>query len=400
MFTKISIPGIPNVFNTENIFLKLLWAFLVLISFTVGFYNIADLTQGYYNYEVITNVERFTDENFTVPAITICSILPHKRSYYKNNSFVSETQSSSLNMNNFLDVNKSSTSLTTVKITSHLDFFNVPKPNPGTYPLDSYDCLRFNGAASQQLVTIKKPNDKFLIVVNNEYREEISNDEYFIYKSRINYFFVFITDNYLNGFDDFFPTPFPHGKLYGISIIKSETEKKLGEPYNPCKEFPNEKYHKMNCVYQCIFENMSYRYNCTLRDSLFKIDRFEECEKSLSESVQFRDNAALFSKNCNNKCPTGCESVKFSTHYVQQEISDSYYANEAKNSSTFFEFTVSDLSYLKITQIPKKTTFEFVSADIGGALGLFMGISFLNFIEIFEFILHIFFILFIRHSQF
>ncbi len=92
-------------------------------------------------------------------------------------------------MNNFLDVNKSSTSLTTVKITSYLDFFNVPNPY-GTYPLDSYDCLRFNGAASQQLVTIKKPNDKFLIVVNNEYREEISNDEYFIYKSKINYFFV------------------------------------------------------------------------------------------------------------------------------------------------------------------------------------------------------------------
>ena len=45
---------------------------------------------------------------------------------------------------------------------------------------------------------------------------------------------------------------------------------------------------------------------------------------------------------------------------------------------TAFLFQVSDLSCLKITQIPKKTTFEFISADIGGAL--------VNFIEIFEFL--------------
>jgi hypothetical protein len=74
-FTKISIPGIPSIFSTENIFFKLLWAFLVLTSFSVGFYNIADLTQGFYKYEVITNVERFTEKNFTVPAITIYLLL-------------------------------------------------------------------------------------------------------------------------------------------------------------------------------------------------------------------------------------------------------------------------------------------------------------------------------------
>jgi hypothetical protein len=45
-----------------------------------------------------------------------------------------------------------------------------------------------------------------------------------------------------------------------------------------------------------------------------------------------------------------------------------------QNNETFVNLLVSNLSSLKIPQIPKKTTFEFVTANIGVALGLFMGI--------------------------
>jgi hypothetical protein len=64
------------------------------------------------------------------------------------------------------------------------------------------------------------------------------------------------------------------------------------------------------------------------------------------------------------------------------------------NNQTHLSFSSSDFSFLKITQIPKTSPFSFISADIGGALGLFMGISFLNFIEMFEFILDVFLISF------
>ena len=126
---------------------------------------------------------------------------------------------------------------------------------------------------------------------------------------------------------------------------------------------------------------MSNIYNCTLKESLFKIDGFEQCEKSDIENSKFSENLNFFAKECEADCPESCESIKFNTQISQFSPSDFNLAAD----KTAFSFQVSDLSYLKITQIPKKTTFEFISADIGGALGLFMGISCVNFIEIFEF---------------
>ena len=51
------------------------------------------------------------------------------------------------------------------------------------------------------------------------------------------------------------------------------------------------------------------------------------------------------------------------------------------------------LSYKFISQNPKTEMFNFIS-NIGGLLGVFLGISFLSFIEIFEIIYEIFLILF------
>ncbi len=364
-FTKISIPGIPSIFSTENIFFKLLWAFLVLTSFSVGFYNIADLTQGFYKYEVITNVERFTEKNFTVP-ITICFVSSYQRSYYRENKIIDTANLNNASIRNFIDFELS-------KRATNLEFFKATHKT---------DCLRFNGAIQKQLLTVNTTNEEFLLIaLYNEYREDISNNEYFVYKSNFNYFIVFITDNYLDEFDGMVTSFYSNGKIHSINIVKSETEEKLGEPYNSCKVFPNEKYHKKNCISMCVSKKMSNIYNCTLKESLFKIDGFEQCEKSVIENSKFSENLNFFAKECEADCPESCESIKFNTQISQFSPSDFNLAAD----KTAFSFQVSDLSYLKITQIPKKTTFEFISADIGGALGLFMGIVCVNFIEIFEF---------------
>jgi len=294
-FTKISIPGIPSIFSTENIFLKLLWAFLVLTSFLVGFYNIADLTQGYYKYEVITNVERFTEKNFTVLAITICSAIPYQRLYNRDNQFVNKTEMNNLSMRNFIDFELS-------KRATNLEFFKTTDHKT--------ECLKFNGAIHKQILTVNKTNEQlFFIALNDEYREDISNNEYFVYKSNFTYFIVFITHNYLDEFDGMVPSFYSHGKIHSINIVKSETEEKLGEPYNTCKVFPNEKYHKKNCISMCVSKKMSNTYNCTLKDILFKIDGFEQCEISVVENSRFSENLNLFAIECETGCPEGCESV-------------------------------------------------------------------------------------------
>ncbi len=52
-----------------------------------------------------------------------------------------------------------------------------------------------------------------------------------------------------------------------------------------------------------------------------------------------------------------------------------------------------NLNYKLISQNPKTEMFNFIS-NIGGLLGVFLGISFLSFIEIFETFFEIMFILF------
>jgi hypothetical protein len=54
-------------------------------------------------------------------------------------------------------------------------------------------------------------------------------------------------------------------------------------------------------------------------------------------------------------------------------------------TKTFFSINVyfSDLKYTLITQQPKYEIFDLIS-NVGGILGLFLGISFISFLEIFE----------------
>ena len=62
---------------------------------------------------------------------------------------------------------------------------------------------------------------------------------------------------------------------------------------------------------------------------------------------------------------------------------------------TLFRFYFRDVSTLNISQIPKTDPFTFLN-NIGGGLGLFMGIAFPNLIEFFQFFLEIVLIVFIR----
>ena len=57
-----------------------------------------------------------------------------------------------------------------------------------------------------------------------------------------------------------------------------------------------------------------------------------------------------------------------------------------------------ELEYIFISQEAKTETFSFVS-NIGGIFGLFLGISFLSFVEILEVLIEIFYILLFKKIQ-
>jgi len=81
---------------------------------------------------------------------------------------------------------------------------------------------------------------------------------------------------------------------------------------------------------------------------------------------------------CQKGCLQNCYSVSFTADIKSTVASDEL------SSQIVFRFSFSDLSSLTITQVPKIDEFTFLN-NIGGGLGLFMGISFPILIEFIEF---------------
>jgi len=125
----------------------------------------------------------------------------------------------------------------------------------------------------------------------------------------------------------------------------------------------------------------THQYNCTFQETLFSIQGFRQCQRFYYE---FKSE---FSSNCMKECPIeSCYFEKFTFTTVYKLNNRDY---------TVLSFNFGDLSTLNISQIPKTDPFTFLN-NIGGGLGLFMGIAFPNLIEFFQFILEIVLIIFIR----
>jgi len=247
------------------------------------------------------------------------------------------------------------------------------------YP-DNLDCLRFNGFTNKsiELLTANHSEDFFTIDLYRSFNESISNNQYFNVRI-VNKFRVFITNNYLNSFDklDFFRLD--SSTRYDFDLVRNTIELKLPEPYNRCKgSLTSKPYHQSNCIETCIYSEIRNKYNCSFLLSLYSFDGYKQCDNRIT----FYKNE--FSSVCSKECPLeSCQSEKYiPTLRV-----------EYRPGNTYLRFAFYDLSVLNITQIPKTDAFTFIN-NVGGGLGLFMGIAFPNIIEFLQFISEIILIAF------
>ena len=165
--------------------------------------------------------------------------------------------------------------------------------------------------------------------------------------------------------------------FHRVEIAKDSIEIKLPEPYNRCKEsLNNENYHQENCIEPCISKQIKNKYNCTFVQSLFAIPGLTHC--GYEGKLLYKEFLAV----CQKGCSENCYSVSFTADIKSTVASDEL------SSQTVFRFSLSDLSSLTITKVPKIDEFTFLN-NIGGGLGLFMGISFPTLIEFIEFVAEI-----------
>ena len=134
---------------------------------------------------MITNVERVTDSNFTFPAVTICAEDLFTRSHYKNKILINETviSQSNISMKNFLIGYKFTNEARETTPANKSDSEKMSIEYFKAFYFQYVDlCLRFNGAINNQPVKLNRTDAYLEVNITNQYRQNISNDEYFVYK--------------------------------------------------------------------------------------------------------------------------------------------------------------------------------------------------------------------------
>jgi hypothetical protein len=97
---------------------------------------------------------------------------------------------------------------------------------------------------------------------------------------------------------------------------------------------------------------------------------------------------------CFKYCPPECDTINYKIQQNSFKSSDTFlkantdYSLEMKDDLVFISIYYAKKSYDLITQIPKMQAFDLVSS-VGGTLSLFVGISFLTFVELIEIIMEI-----------
>ena len=178
----------------------------------------------------------------------------------------------------------------------------------------------------------------------------------------------------------------------------------------------NRTYRQQDCFDLCLQKKIIE--NCSCYDMNYpKIINSTPCKFENMECTQdvykfFKNNK--IDKGCLEQCPLECESIKYDLllsnnavlsrqGYELFKSSIDYFIHtngeynltyeEMKQRYLFLNIYYSELSYIKISESPKTSIIDLLS-NLGGTMGLFVGISFLSFIEIVEIIMEIIFISF------
>ena len=164
--------------------------------------------------------------------------------------------------------------------------------------------------------------------------------------------------------------------FYSIALRK-KVEYKLEEPYNRCKNVSDITYRQANCVVQCKNKNFARKHNCTLGNYYYN-PSYSFCAEEISRSLEF-------DLVCKEQCPKECTTLDFEILVNNPVL--------AFNSSNKLVFKIwyLDFNYIEISQTPKMSGYSLLN-EIGGALGLFVGVSFLSILELFEYLFEIFLI--------
>ena len=444
--------GIPNIFKTSQLYLKIVWIICFLASSGYCFSLIISYITTFLEYGVTVSTIKVIETPINFPAVTICNLNP----FYANRSswFIQEV----LNNSNLIDTNSllsnGASAMSVVKII--LEKLKIEASSNPTYTsnrvslgfyiedmlvscsysdsncstsdfsfFQSYDygnCYTFNGNSSSIKTTSSAgPGNSFEI----ELFSGDPNNELLIYNRG---FYVVVHNQSYSPLMDNEGVYVSIGRETNIGIDRSLYSRQKS-PYSNCIVDPTSNKSSSSDLYQLILNEMGeklYRQvfcyklcyqvsvvnNCFCYDAAYPNTNITNssvrgchtetdltCLASIKSSFQQDD----IRYHCDNYCPIECLSVSFSTSVHTASYPTDAYLNLLLRQSSFISlFPASsnlttaipasvakinvfynDISYTALIESPTLTP-DTLLGNIGGALGLFIGISLLSVVEILE----------------
>ncbi len=356
--------GLPNIFRTEKAILKYMWIILFTISLAASIYTIFQVISNYLDYEIITSINVINKIPAEFPAVTLYLIKNNKANF----PLYSIMSDCTFNQNDM-----SSEDFEMIKDELNYTSFKF-KPKKSIMDGDLFG-LRITFDLTNFLIIENSIADLKVII-----HDDSVDSGYHCGYSRKGL-------NLQKGFD------------YKISINKI-MKNQLGQPYNACLKDVKSIDSFDSDIYRYMIQSTNYSYR--------QKDCFEYCiGKELNQYLNITNKIELWAnvairyprnyykvkllkllqnvvENCSPYCPLECDSITYETSLYSNKI-------DFKNAVSFSIFYES-LEYTLIDQKSKMDVFDLIS-NIGGNLGLFIGISFLSLAEFIELLIEIIYII-------
>lgn len=402
--SQSSSHGLPKIFTTKKLYLKIMWFILFVLFSVLGVYKVIEMSVKYLEYEVVTRIDLVQEIPTEFPSVSFYSLKNPSANYSIKDLLIVCLYNQKFCDESDFDTIRDKHGYVLYKFKGGRTYFSGKAY--GLY----MSLYNFNSTPGKMSV-----QDGLRIVVHNR-------------TSDPGFYGGFISQ----GVD------VPSGFFTSISINRIFSSK-LGVPYNKCiknatsynlydselyryiLKYTNYSYAQKDCFDYCIGREF-YRYlNITN-----KIENFVNLWFTLENHTQHKlsNTYSRLVKGkildlCSTECPLECDSIKydlsisFSKMILDNLREISQYGKYTKlaellesNSSlindqnNFVGINVfyNDLSYTYISQMPKMELSEYIS-NIGGILGLFIGISFLSLVEFLELFIELFLIVFKKKKK-
>ena len=373
--------GLPNYCRSRRLFHKLLWLTFIVLAAIGSFWYITKSVLDYLDFDVVTVIRSMHEQPAQFPTVTFCS--------YTNNYFDDKNLSQVIEKFSFVQ--------------NENMMYNLGNYFESFYTYTYGTCFRFNSGKNLTnhsvpilISTIGGQDDAFAlsVIAPGGLALWIHNESS---PPKIIYYNIHNGNRILAS-----------NQFYTQIIIDRMAESRLGIPYNDCykneSEFrlnqtiinyiksTGETYSYQNCLEYCF--DLAFIKNNPCNCSNATIGNvWELCwqtvEQSIHSSCTWNFKQDFYHKSiiqeCSQYCPIECNSYEF-----QKEISS---VSEFNTNVTRLKMFYRTLKYTLVKE-KNKYPLEDLISNIGGILGLFVGISFVNLAELIELVAELFFVFF------